>query len=145
MTASRRGCLVRIAALAATIALGLATRKAPGLFPAFIATYGGDTLYATLWVQLFGGLAALLPPSRGGPRRSVTQIAVEGFGVSAAVEFSQRFHPAWLDAIRATTLGGLVLGHGFLWSDMVCYAVGAVIGGGLERALRAVSTSPAAR
>ena len=31
---------------------------------------------------------------------------------------------AWIDSIRRTTLGGLALGHGFLWSDLACYAAG---------------------
>ncbi len=30
--------------------------------------------------------------------------------------------------IRQTTLGGLILGFGFLWSDLVCYALGVELG-----------------
>ncbi len=29
---------------------------------------------------------------------------------------------------RHTTLGGLILGFGFLWSDLVCYALGVELG-----------------
>ena len=39
-------------------------------------------------------------------------------------ETSQLYHAPWIDRIRATTLGGLVLGFGFLWSDIACYTVG---------------------
>ena len=35
---------------------------------------------------------------------------------------------AWIDAIRNTTLGGLILGFGFLWSDLVCYTIGIIVG-----------------
>jgi len=42
-----------------------------------------------------------------------------------AVEVSQLYHAPWIDSIRSTTLGGLVLGFGFLWTDLVCYLVGA--------------------
>ena len=34
------------------------------------------------------------------------------------VEESQLYHASWIDSIRGTTLGALVLGHGFLWSDL---------------------------
>ncbi|MFM8818855.1 MAG: DUF2809 domain-containing protein, partial [Phycisphaerales bacterium] len=40
----------------------------------------------------------------------------------------QLHHAPWIDGIRATRLGALVLGSGFLWSDIACYAVG-VAGG----------------
>ena len=42
----------------------------------------------------------------------------------------------WLDALRATLFGRLVLGQGFLWSDLVCYAAGIAIGVVAELALR---------
>ncbi|MBD3879661.1 MAG: DUF2809 domain-containing protein, partial [Quinella sp. 1Q5] len=43
------------------------------------------------------------------------------------IELSQLWHPPFLEALRATTVGGLVLGYGFLWSDLVCYTVGAFV------------------
>ena len=47
--------------------------------------------------------------------------------IAVAVEVSQLFHPAWLDEIRATRIGGWILGFGFLWSDLACYAAGVVL------------------
>ena len=49
-------------------------------------------------------------------------------GFSLMIELSQLYHAPWIDAIRRTRLGGLVLGYGFLWSDLACYAVGVVCG-----------------
>ncbi len=43
------------------------------------------------------------------------------------VELSQLYHAPWIDSIRQTTLGGLVLGFGFLWTDLLCYSVGIAI------------------
>jgi hypothetical protein len=43
------------------------------------------------------------------------------------VEISQLYHAPWIDSIRQTTPGGLVLGFGFLWTDLVCYSVGIAI------------------
>jgi len=48
--------------------------------------------------------------------------------LSVAVELSQLYHAPWIDPIRRTTLGGLVLGFGFLWSDLACYAAGGGLG-----------------
>ena len=47
---------------------------------------------------------------------------------SVAVELSQLYHAPWIDSIRQTTLGGLILGFDFVWSDLVCYALGVGLG-----------------
>jgi hypothetical protein len=52
------------------------------------------------------------------------------------VEISQLYHAPWIDSIRQTALGGLVLGFGFLWTDLVCYSVGIFIGSFTEWWLR---------
>ena len=67
-------------------------------------------------------LLTLVRPT--GDRRQLAAIA---FAIAVAVETSQRYHVPWLDALRASTLGALVLGQGFLWSDIVCYAVGVML------------------
>ncbi len=46
---------------------------------------------------------------------------------STAVEFSQLYHVRWLDTIRRTTLGGLILGWGFSWGDLLAYAGGVAV------------------
>ena len=117
-----------LALLAATIALGLATRRFPGAFPDLIARYGGDALWAAmvLW------FVVLLRP-----RLAVRRAALVAISIAAAVELSQRYHAPWIDAVRATRMGALALGQGFLWSDLVCYAVGVGLAAALELALRA--------
>ncbi len=45
-------------------------------------------------------------------------------------------HAPWIDGIRNTTLGGLVLGFGFLLSDLVCYLVGIAAGAFAELTMR---------
>jgi len=52
------------------------------------------------------------------------KLALAAFLLGVADEFSQLYHASWADAIRATTLGRLLFGAGFLWSDILCYAVG---------------------
>jgi hypothetical protein len=40
----------------------------------------------------------------------------------------QLWQPAWLQAMRATLPGRLVLGNTFVWSDFLYYVLGCVIG-----------------
>jgi hypothetical protein len=111
-----------LATALAVIPLGLLTRADLPL-PYLIAAYGGDTLYATL-VYL---LAALL-----WPRAAPWRLGLLTFGLCLAIEISQLAHPPWLDALRATLPGRLVLGSGFLWSDLACYAAGTLLGAALD-------------
>ena len=57
--------------------------------------------------------------------------------IAFAVECSQLWHPEWLDALRADRVVGLLLGRGFLWSDLLAYVVGVLCIAGIERGLRA--------
>lgn len=108
--------------------MGLATRSRPQAFPALVATYGGDVLYAVLWVQIVAVVA----------RGRVAVCAGIALAVCVAIEASQAVHLGWLDALRATRAGALVLGRGFMTSDLACYAVGAGFGAAVERGLRAL-------
>ena len=101
-----------------TIILGLSSRRFGQALPHFIAAYAGDTLWATM---MFFLLAFLFPS------RSTRTLAITALSISFAVEFSQMYHAPWLDGIRSTTFGALVLGQGFLWSDLVCYTAGTVL------------------
>jgi uncharacterized membrane protein len=49
-----------------------------------------------------------------------------------AVELSQLYRAPWIGGLRQVRLAALVLGHGFRWSDLVCYCVGIGIGVLLE-------------
>lgn len=102
----------------ATIGVGLATRRAPGIFPRFVVAYGGDVLWATLVYWL---LTWARPAARG------VELAVMTASIALAVEVSQLFTPPWLVALRANPFGALVLGQGFLWSDIACYAAGVAL------------------
>jgi hypothetical protein len=103
--------------------LGLGSRRFSGFLPSFVAAYAGDTLWA---LALFLALGLIWP------RAATVRLAAAALVVSALVEVSQWYHEPWIDAIRETTLGGLILGYGFLWSDLACYAVGVAIGVALE-------------
>ncbi|MEA1976193.1 MAG: DUF2809 domain-containing protein [Bacillota bacterium] len=43
------------------------------------------------------------------------------------VEFSQLYQAEWINNIRKTIFGRLVLGQGFLWNDIFSYTIGVIV------------------
>lgn len=99
--------------------LGLASRAKGLALPEFIATYAGDTLWALMVFWLVRTLK---------PTLALRHAAYCALAFAYCIEFSQCYQAAWINHIRATTLGGLVLGFGFQYSDLVCYTVGVGVG-----------------
>jgi len=91
--------------------------------PGFIAAYAGDTLWA---LAAFLGFGLIMP------RASTPRVALLAMAFSVAIELSQLYHAPWMDSIRHTTIGGLILGFGFLWSDLACYSFGVGLGTVIE-------------
>jgi hypothetical protein len=101
------------------VALGLSSRRYATLLPEFLALYTGDTLYATM---IFVGIGFLFTRWRS------LRVAVVSLIFCYAIELSQLYHAPWIDNVRHTRVGGLVLGFGFLWSDLLCYTAGVALG-----------------
>lgn len=124
MSVKRRDPLVWSGLLALVILLGLGSRRFAGVLPAFVVSYAGDALWAT---AAFLGIGLLLP------RASTGRVASLALLVSLAVEVGQLYKAAWINAIRRTAIGGLLLGFDFAWSDLACYAAGVVLGVLIDR------------
>ena len=62
------------------------------------------------------------------PRTKVLSLAVSAILISFAIEVSELYQAEWINRIRHTTMGGLILGFGFKWSDLVCYTIGVLTG-----------------
>lgn len=95
--------------------LGLGTRASSAHLPRFWALYAPDAL----WALLVFVIIMLLAP-RWRPEKAALVALIFAYGI----EFSQLYQAPWINGLRATRLGGLVLGYGFLWSDIACYTVG---------------------
>ncbi|WP_161596753.1 ribosomal maturation YjgA family protein [Chitinophaga vietnamensis] len=99
------------------VPLGLATRWAPQYFPEIVRIYGGDVLSATC---IFFGFRFLYP------LKPVWKVGIIGFATCILIEVQQLYQAEWAVRLRNTPLG-ILLGHGFLWSDCVCYLVGTLL------------------
>jgi hypothetical protein len=113
-----RNRLAYCALVLAVIALGLASRKFPGLFPAALGKYPGDALWT---MMVFFGLAVMAP------RMTIARLTLWALAISYAVEFGQLYQAPWIVVVRAHPLGHLVLGTAFGWMDLVAYTAGAVV------------------
>jgi len=98
-----------------TIILGLLSRHIEGI-PLFI----GDILWG-LMVYFITRFLFI--------DKSIRWVSIVSLLFCYAIEFSQLYHAPWINSIRHTVIGGLVLGETFAWTDMLCYAIGVNVGG----------------
>lgn len=110
--------------------LGLLSRKLDNL-PVIVSLYAGDILWA-LMVFLIVDFVFNNKPILF----NISIAIIFSYGI----EISQLYHAPWIDSIRNTTLGGLILGFGFLWSDLICYTIGIFIGGIIESIFKRINT-----
>lgn len=95
--------------------LGILSRKLNYFLPDIVNTYLGDAIWAAMIYVMMAFIFSNKLPK---------QIAVFSLLFCYAIELSQLYQAPWINAIRNTTLGALVLGSGFLWSDLLAYALG---------------------
>lgn len=102
--------LTYIGAIAVLIVIGLLSRKV-----SFVPQCFGDALWAVVMYCCWRIVLVKRPPYVA---------AAFALVASFAVEFSQLIKWRWLVELRSTKIGHLLLGQGFLWSDLVAYTVG---------------------
>ncbi len=115
MQQATRNRALWIGIIAAVIVFGLGTRSSVVPVSRMITGYVGDAAWA---VAVFLGYGLLFPGI------STMKVVTLAAATSLAVELSQLYHAHWLDSVRSTTLGHLVLGSGFDPIDLLCYATG---------------------
>lgn len=96
--------------VAAVIAIGLVSRKIP-----FIPLWIGDELWAIMIYLLMRLIFTYA---------SIAKIAAWSLTFCFAIEISQLYQAPWINHIRSTLIGHLILGQGFLWSDLIAYTGG---------------------
>lgn len=97
------------------IGLGLGARAFSSVLPDALNTYLGDSLWAAM---IFTGCGFLFR------KMKTMTTGLISLSFCFFIEITQLYHAEWIDRIRDTSLGGLVLGYGFLWSDIEAYTLG---------------------
>ncbi|WP_229263524.1 ribosomal maturation YjgA family protein [Cohnella cholangitidis] len=98
--------------------------------PDFIASHFGDALWAAM---VYFGVRMLFV------NKSLYWAMIASLIFCFAIEFSQLYQASWINGIRNTLVGGLVLGKGFVAADLVRYSVGVLISLGIDKILRRVA------
>jgi len=104
-----------------TVVLGVASRHVPG-----VPDWVGDLLWSTM---VFFVVSAFWP------RAGRWRCGAVALTISYLVELTQLYHPLWLDRIRGATVGHLILGSTFSWTDLLAYTAGVGTGVALTWAL----------
>jgi len=99
------------------VTLGLGSRL--DSLPTWVHLYVGDVLWA---LMVFLLIAMIFK------NKSSYYVAVIAICFSFVIEFSQLYQATWINNIRHTVIGGLILGFGFMWSDLFSYIIGIFIG-----------------
>ena len=115
MTSRNRTRVRAAAAAVATMLFGLWVHRGGLALGPDARDVAGDALWACMMVWIVTTIV---------PAPSMLARGAIALAISWAVEFSQLVHTPSLDALRATTLGGLVLGSGFDPRDLAAYAFG---------------------
>jgi hypothetical protein len=95
--------------------LGISSRVFTEILPTFVAVHFGDMLWASM---VYFGFRVLLI------NRSLFVSACISLIFSFLIELSQLYQADWINVVRSTLLGSLVLGRGFLAVDLIRYFVG---------------------
>ncbi|MFX3636257.1 MAG: DUF2809 domain-containing protein [Candidatus Pristimantibacillus sp.] len=100
------------------IFLGMCSRAFSNELPVFVAQHFGDALWASM---IYFGVRCLWTDR--------TKSWAVGFSIIVCfvIEFSQLYQADWINEIRSTLIGSLVLGRGFLAVDLVRYSVGIIV------------------
>jgi hypothetical protein len=101
------------------IVAGLLSRSIEG-----IPVWVGDVVWALMVYLAVRALFINIP---------LKQVVLISLLFCFCIEFSQLYQAAWINRIRQTLPGRLILGQGFLWGDLLAYMVGIAMGYGISR------------
>jgi glycopeptide antibiotics resistance protein len=116
---SHQDRIALLVSLGIILPLGYSIRFAQGPAPAWLHDALGSIAYEIFWILL----AVLCFPNA-----SVQNLAIGVCLLTCGIEFLQLWQPPFLQAIRATLPGRLVLGNTFSWTDFPAYLIGSYLG-----------------
>ena len=109
----QRKILVSLIGIIVLIPLGLYSRHLK-----WIPEETGDALWAMMVFCLWRIILV---------KQSLRLVAIISLTHSFLVEFSQLLRWSWLVSFRSTFIGHMMLGQGFLWTDLLAYLIGILL------------------
>jgi len=111
--------MVLLTSMGILVPLGYWVRFAQTGEWAWLSDALGSVAYEIFWILLI--LVCL-------PQVSIASVAIGVCLATCVLEFLQLWQPAFLQALRSTLPGRLILGSTFTWTDFPAYWVGSYIG-----------------
>lgn len=108
---------IYIAAVIICVLIGLSSRYT-NLYPNIIQVHLGDAMWASM---IYFGCRLILTSDKRFPAFLYALL------FCYFIELSQLYQANWIVQMRSTLIGGLILGKGFLWIDLVRYALGILV------------------
>ena len=109
----QRKILVSLIGIIVLIPLGLYSRHLK-----WIPEETGDALWAMMVFCLWRIILV---------KQSLRLVAIISLTHSFLVELSQILRWSWLVSFRSTFIGHMMLGQGFLWTDLLAYSIGILL------------------
>ncbi len=119
----KRNLKIYIPIILCLFVIGLPTRTIPEYLPYWYVNYAGDFLWAMLIFFLYCLVLRL----------KTIQAFYFALATTYLIEITQLFHPVWLETLRSIKVFALILGFTFLWSDIVAYTLGILLGAMIDR------------
>ncbi|PKM95638.1 MAG: DUF2809 domain-containing protein [Firmicutes bacterium HGW-Firmicutes-1] len=114
----RRIRIIYFIVICAIILVGLISRQI-----SYVPLFIGDILWA---IMMFFIIRFIFIKSK------LKALFLISLMICYMVEISQLYQAEWFNAIRITMPGRLILGQGFLWSDIISYTIGISIAAFIE-------------
>lgn len=124
--------LILAIAIFIIVPLGYVIRFTPIPGLEWLNDFLGSVAYEIFWMLLVMFLF---------PRSSPVRVAIGVCLATCAIEVLQLWKPPFLQAMRATFGGRLVLGNAFTRTDFIAYFVGSFLGWGVVRSLSRFQSS----
>jgi len=102
--------------------------------PYFLEYWAGGALYVLFWIFLVYSIS----PRNFNP----IAICILTTLTTCIIEFTQLWHPLWLEEIRSYKIGYAILGTTFSWTDFPPYFLGGVLGYLAYKLFQVLSSSP---
>ncbi|MAE65466.1 MAG: hypothetical protein CMJ18_14440 [Phycisphaeraceae bacterium] len=128
----KRPALIHLLLALVIILLGGSSRLFREHVPTWYALYAGDFFWSMVVYLLIVNVFRL----------TVLRGVIVALCCVYAIEISQLFHPPWLEYVRSLRISALVLGFGFLWSDIVAYTLGILVVAAIDMKLSSRGRCP---
>ena len=110
---------IKIILLVVLIILGISTKLYHGVASEFVHNHLGGIFYVIFWILFFSLIL---------PGQKPFKITLWVFMVTCVIEFTQLYHPIYLEKLREYFVFRAFFGNSFNPFDILFYMVGAMLG-----------------